>query len=539
MSYFNFPHARTYDSDLGWLIKALREYLDKVNELVELNSLKIADPINWNITTQYPRYTIVINSDGMGYISRIPVPEGIALTNTTYWLPIFDFSTFYDKVDDLTAALNAAVTTLQADIAAEAAAREAADQTLQNDLAAETTAREAADELLDIQWVTPQMFGAIADGNNDDTAAIQSAIDSGKYVYFPKGNYKTIDTIVLKKDSVLLGYGCITIEQDAATIVAAHSNVAVEMPAYQSASIKNLRIIRDPSFFGMQTGVKIETVDGFNLERVYCKGHSNGFLVDGSFFGNINYCIAARNGNDGFRFTNHAEITACQVQIVGCLSELNDGAGFTFLSNTEAMAVGVFRGNMSYANTSGGVRYLNANSNCNVVGIHIDDGFFGSDGIAAILIDGSSYPVTISDVYIEEVGVSPTGSTYSTPAANVGRAIVINGGSMPIMIAGSTFTNCAETAIGVTTENVSISGCAFKNLGVGQNVADAQKSGIIAANSAMIHGCVFTASKYGVYCSTTQKVVISNNTFDSTITTPVENPSSITVIRNNIGVNDN
>lgn len=41
--------------------------------------------------------------------------------------------------------------------------------------------------------VTPQMFGAVADGETDDTAAIQAAIDSlewGGTVYFPIGKYK-------------------------------------------------------------------------------------------------------------------------------------------------------------------------------------------------------------------------------------------------------------------------------------------------------------------------------------------------------------
>ena len=31
MSYFEFPHTRTYDSDLGWIIKTIK----KITELVE------------------------------------------------------------------------------------------------------------------------------------------------------------------------------------------------------------------------------------------------------------------------------------------------------------------------------------------------------------------------------------------------------------------------------------------------------------------------------------------------------------------------
>ena len=48
MSYFEFPHTRTYDSDLGWLIKTVKELLkccDEMNEWktqheAEYNQLK-------------------------------------------------------------------------------------------------------------------------------------------------------------------------------------------------------------------------------------------------------------------------------------------------------------------------------------------------------------------------------------------------------------------------------------------------------------------------------------------------------------------
>lgn len=46
-------------------------------------------------------------------------------------------------------------------------------------------------------YVTPQMFGAKADGSTNDSAAIQLAIDSKKPVFFPKGTYYIEDTVVL------------------------------------------------------------------------------------------------------------------------------------------------------------------------------------------------------------------------------------------------------------------------------------------------------------------------------------------------------
>ncbi|MBV9868678.1 MAG: hypothetical protein JO316_25255 [Abitibacteriaceae bacterium] len=49
------------------------------------------------------------------------------------------------------------------------------------------------------QWVSPTRFGAVANDNQDDTAAIQQAIDSGATtVYLPRGNYRVKDTILIR-----------------------------------------------------------------------------------------------------------------------------------------------------------------------------------------------------------------------------------------------------------------------------------------------------------------------------------------------------
>lgn len=46
-------------------------------------------------------------------------------------------------------------------------------------------------------YVTPQMYGAKADNTTDDTTAIQSAVNSGQAVFFPKGTYLISGSIEL------------------------------------------------------------------------------------------------------------------------------------------------------------------------------------------------------------------------------------------------------------------------------------------------------------------------------------------------------
>ena len=50
MGYFDFPHTRTYDTDLGWIIKHISEYDDIIktlDEWIEVNTPKIDDLITF------------------------------------------------------------------------------------------------------------------------------------------------------------------------------------------------------------------------------------------------------------------------------------------------------------------------------------------------------------------------------------------------------------------------------------------------------------------------------------------------------------
>ncbi len=55
------------------------------------------------------------------------------------------------------------------------------------------------------QWVNIRTLGAKGDGQADDTAAIQKAIDNNRVLYFPTGFYKVTDRLKLRPDSVLIG----------------------------------------------------------------------------------------------------------------------------------------------------------------------------------------------------------------------------------------------------------------------------------------------------------------------------------------------
>ena len=57
------------------------------------------------------------------------------------------------------------------------------------------------------KFVTPQMFGAIGDGEADDTEAIKDAINSGFSVEIPEGKYRITESLAIDKSLKISGRG--------------------------------------------------------------------------------------------------------------------------------------------------------------------------------------------------------------------------------------------------------------------------------------------------------------------------------------------
>ena len=90
-----FPYTNFHELNLDWLIRLIKELENTVNNFVALNTIKYADPIQWNITTQYEANTVVVDPQtGTAYISTKAVPAGVNLTNTDYWSVIFTLDIF-------------------------------------------------------------------------------------------------------------------------------------------------------------------------------------------------------------------------------------------------------------------------------------------------------------------------------------------------------------------------------------------------------------------------------------------------------------
>ena len=114
----NFPYTNFHELNLDWILKILKEIQTTIEQFVDINSLKYADPIQWDITTQYETNTIVIEPvSGTAYISVQAVPSGVDISNTDYWTPVFDLSYFITRAGQNFANTFEATTTTTATMA--------------------------------------------------------------------------------------------------------------------------------------------------------------------------------------------------------------------------------------------------------------------------------------------------------------------------------------------------------------------------------------------------------------------------------------
>ena len=92
------PYTNFHDLNLDWIMEVLNEFNTKLTNFVSLATIKYANPIQWNITSQYEANTVVVDSNGNAYLSVQPVPSGVSLDRVEFWTKIGNFDELWADV---------------------------------------------------------------------------------------------------------------------------------------------------------------------------------------------------------------------------------------------------------------------------------------------------------------------------------------------------------------------------------------------------------------------------------------------------------
>lgn len=122
MGFFEkYPNTDFHELNLDWLLHKMKELEIEFDEFKVVNNITFSG--QWDITKQYPAWTIV-SDNNIGYVSQKPVPAGVVLTNTDYWVEVIDYTAqiagLQNRVvaieNDISNNIDPAITTLQNDI---------------------------------------------------------------------------------------------------------------------------------------------------------------------------------------------------------------------------------------------------------------------------------------------------------------------------------------------------------------------------------------------------------------------------------------
>ena len=111
-----WPYTDFHNLNLDWILETLKKQDAAIADFISLNSITYANPLQWDITRQYPKNQVVLDTNGDGYLSVQPVPVGVEIDNTGYWTKIGNFSELWSTVKlAITAADEGLKTTASAD----------------------------------------------------------------------------------------------------------------------------------------------------------------------------------------------------------------------------------------------------------------------------------------------------------------------------------------------------------------------------------------------------------------------------------------
>lgn len=100
--FSNFPYTNFHELNLDWLITAMKKLQSNFDRFVDdFESIKVGIPFIHDVAYSYPANSIVIDGNGVAYISKQDVPIGTTLSESDYWISIGAFAYYVEAAETL------------------------------------------------------------------------------------------------------------------------------------------------------------------------------------------------------------------------------------------------------------------------------------------------------------------------------------------------------------------------------------------------------------------------------------------------------
>lgn len=229
---YPYVDPNRYNSD--WELNQVIALRNEMETFEALNKITFSG--EWDITKQYPAWTIVNDNNGRdGYISIQPVPAGVTIDNTDYWRSVANYS-------DLIANLQNRVVALEGDV--EDLQEEAASHELRMEDRVFLLMGDSYDDRTGFLTLVGDEIGCADYIVKSETGAgfykYNSGMDELTYYYI----LTTLDPLTDAEKAVITDVAfCIAVGNDNPQVNADLENALDQMDAYLKANLPKLQHI--------------------------------------------------------------------------------------------------------------------------------------------------------------------------------------------------------------------------------------------------------------------------------------------------------
>jgi len=484
-----------------------------------------AEPAEWDNTKTYEPLTIVLHN-GNSYTSRQYVPAGIDITNTSFWMLTGNYNaqieayrketlnalslaqTNKTNIDDI----NAILSILNSDT---------------NDSANQTNGIINVNK----QYVTPQMYGAVANGVHDDTQAfiqaIETAKNTGKTLFLPIGKYIITQSIIIDFSIEIEGMHLSNFHYENTTTNSASiiydkrtdistPLITINLKNQGCPSIKNITIIGQQndtdaiyiSQGGWTLTIDNLSIDGFNKSALTFDDCFDSNLTNititrcGRNSGN-SYALNIINSSNALHFTNlHMEFNRRYINIDSCRH--------IFILNSKIEAYYGTQTDMESISNDYSAPYIRLTNNRE---IDISDSFFVPVGTKQWKTNNPDIDINTIPPFIQTSNKKDTFShikitnCFFTAPPSHGPGVYYSGSD------NTTFLNCVFQDTAIETSSIKGENITLDNCTIYYAVTDATGQGKTQqiTNSRIINTKFTTTDKYSITNISTLKLISTGN----------------------------